>query len=91
MTRLLIAFIALYATTSPAHEAQCQTREQVIATITAEGLMHKVWPPVEVDSPTVEVWANLTSGEWVMVVTQANGVSCPVSSGVAHRLVQEGE
>lgn len=92
MTRLSLAVaIALTATTAEAQNLPCQTREQVLAAITAEDPMHQVWRSLDEQDEVIEVWANPLTDEWVMIVTTPNGVSCPVSSGVAFRLTQEGD
>ncbi len=85
---LLLVALTFVAASAEAQNAPCQTREQVLATITAEDPNHQVWRALDVQDDVIEVWANLDTDEWVMIVTKPTGVSCPVSSGKAFRLTQ---
>ena len=88
MKHYLAAVLILIAASAEAQTAPCQTREQVLAAITAEDPNHQVWRALDVQDDVIEVWANPLTDEWVMIVTKPTGVSCPVSSGVAHRIIQ---
>ncbi len=85
---VLITVFISFAVGAKAQNAPCQTREQVLATITAEDPVHQVWQALDVQDDVIEVWANLETDEWIMIVTKPTDVSCPVSSGEAFRLTQ---
>ncbi len=85
---VLITVIISSAVGAEAQNAPCQTREQVLETITADDPVHRVWQALDVQDDVIEVWANLLTDEWIMIVTKPTGVSCPVSSGEAFRLTQ---
>ncbi len=77
-----IILLGTAATTLPAHAKNvCNTREHFVKKLTEDlGEVSRAIG-VQNDKQIVEFWSSEKTGNWTMLVTQANGRSCIVAVG----------
>jgi hypothetical protein len=80
---LVIALILGLATAATAQQPSvfCDLRPNIVQILEEKYEEYQIGMGLSSPVHMTEVWANLTTGTWTILVTQPNGASCVVATG----------